>query len=662
MLIIDTFIILGVYTSLRLKEHYKNYKNKQKIVDNDSLLVILDDPKKQQHYVRVSSNAVILSLITFLYPPLRLITFAVVAYSTLPVLRRAEYSLIEERKLKSDTLSAIVSIVSLGTGVQLVAAIQTCVYHLSCQMVMRSKDLSTQALSSVFSQQSSQVWVMREQVEIQIELENLQINDIVVVKTGEIIPVDGVIIKGCASIDQQNLTGEPILAEKELADDVFAATLIISGELHIRVEKTGTDTTASQLTEILKNTTDFKTSLQLKGEYWANKSTLPLLTASLVSIPFLGLSSATTLLFGAPTNTIQVMTSMQTSNYMTLIACHSILIKDGRALESLGKVDVVLFDKTGTLTEAYPVVANIHSFSDLTENQILTYAAAAEIRLTHPIAKAIINEANNRELELPQVDEAYYKMGHGIVVQLEGQLIQVGSHRFMQKEGIKIPHEANLSAVFIAINDNVVGCIELQANTRDEVPQIIGLLRQQGIKKIIIVSGDHQQPTQDLAENLGIDDYFYEVLPQEKAAIVEQLQLQGHKVCFIGDGINDTLAMQKADVSISLSGAASIATDMAQIVFLDGNLCHLNKLFEIAKRLNSGLKNSLLFWTAYGVGNIALTIIYPLGLIRSSLLFASVFTLGLGHTLLPLAMLEPKNLRDRKRLPHLTEEENSNDL
>jgi len=659
MLVIDTLIILGVYTSLRLREHYKN---KQKTVDNDSPLVVLDNPKKQQHYTRVSSNTIILSLLTPLYPPLRLINFAVIAYSTLPILRRAEYSLIKEHKLKSDTLSAIVSIVSLGTGVQLAAAIQTCVYHLGCQMVMRSKNLSTQALSTVFTQQSSQVWIMREQVEIQIKLENLQINDIVVVKTGEMIPVDGVIIKGYASIDQQTLTGESILVEKELADDVFAATFIVSGELYIRVEKTGADTAVSQLAEILNNTTDFKMALQLKGEYWANKSTLPLITAGIIAIPFLGLSSATTLLFSAPINTIQVMTSMQTCNYMTLIACHRILIKDGRALESLAKVDVILFDKTGTLTESHPVVANIQSFSNLSEDQILTYAAAAEIRLTHPIAKAIINEAEKRELELPQIDNAYYKMGHGIVVQLEGQLIQVGSYRFMQKEGIQIPSNANLSAIFIAINGNAVGCIELQANIRDEIPQVIGLLRQQGIKKIIIVSGDHQQATQNLAEDLGIDEYFYEVLPQEKAAIVKRLQQQGHHVCFIGDGINDTLAMQKADVSISLSGAASIATDMAQVVFLDGNLCHLNKLFEIAKQLNSGLKNSLLFWTAYGVGNIALTILYPLGLMKSSLLFASFFTLGLGHATLPFALLEPKNLRDRKRLLHSTTEEKSKTL
>jgi len=653
MLVIDTLIILGFYTGYRLIEHHKN---KKKIVDDVSLMV-LDDPKKQQHYVRVSSNAIILSLLTSFYPPLRLINFAIITYSTLPILRRAENSLINEHKLNNDTLSAIVSIVSLGIGVQLVAAIQTCVYHFGCQMVSSSKDLSNQALSAIFNEQSTQVWIIREQVEIQIKLEDLQINDIIVVKTGEIIPIDGVIIKGYASIDQQTLTGESNPAEKELADDVFAATLIISGELYIRVEKTGTDTVVSQLAEILNNTTDFKTSLQLKGEYWANKSTLPLLGASVLSIPFLGLSSATSLLFSAPTNTIQVMTSMQTCNYMTLIACHSILIKDGRALESLGKVDVVLFDKTGTLTEADPVVAHIQSFSDLTENEVLAYAAAAEIRLTHPIAKAIINEAEKRGLEWPQVDKAYYKMGHGIVVQLEGELIQVGSHRFMQKEGIKIPNEANLSAIFIAINNHLVGCIELQANIRDEIPQAIGLLRQQGIKRIIIISGDHQQPTQDLAESLGIDEYFYETLPEEKATIVERLQQQGHHVCFIGDGINDTLAMQKANVSISLSGAASIATDMAQIVFLDGNLCHLNKLFEIAKRLNSGLKNSILFWSVFGVGNIALTLFYPLGLMRSSLLFASFFTLGLGHATLPFTLLEPKNLRDRKRLLHLTEDE-----
>jgi len=340
---------------------------------------------------------------------------------------------------------------------------------------------------------------------------------------------------------------------------------------------------------------------------------------------------------------------------MTLISSHSILIKDGRALEALNNIDIVIFDKTGTLTEEQPKISAIQSFADLSENDILTYAATAEIRLSHPIAKAIIKEAEKRGLEFSQTDKANYKMGHGITVEIENCLIQVGSNRFMKNEAIKIPTDANQAAIFIAINGKAEGCIELAANIRAEIPKTIAALRKQGIKKVIIVSGDHLQPTQALAERLEMDDYFYEVLPQEKAHIVKQLQAQGHKVCFVGDGINDALAMQQANVSISLAGASTIATDMAQVVFMDGDLVHLSKLFELAKKLNNSTENYLFFWTGYGIGNIAFAIFNPIGLINSSLLFGSTFTLGLFHATQPLTQITKKDTNKQKVLPLMLE-------
>ena len=288
MLIIDSIIVLAVYAGSRLKERYKN---KQKNGEKISALEVLDNPEKQQHYVNTGSTAIVLSSLSYVYPPLRLASFALITYNTLPILRRAEHSLVEQHQLKNDTLSAFVSILSLGLGAQLAAAIQTGVYHLGRQMVDRSKDLSTEVLSSVFSQQSTQVWVLREQVEVQIHTEELQIDDIVAVKTGEMIPVDGVVVKGNAAVDQQALTGESIPVEKQLGDEVFTATLLISGNIYIRVEKTGAETTAAQLTKILTNTSHFKTSLQLKGEYWANACSLPLMAGSFLSAPFIGITT-----------------------------------------------------------------------------------------------------------------------------------------------------------------------------------------------------------------------------------------------------------------------------------------------------------------------------------------------------------------------------------
>jgi Cu2+-exporting ATPase len=256
------------------------------------------------------------------------------------------------------------------------------------------------------------------------------------------------------------------------------------------------------------------------------------------------------------------------------------------------------------LTQEEPEVGRIIVCNHYLEEELLTYAAAAERKLTHPIAKAILNKAQEFQLTLPEIEYPNYQMGYGIKVTIEHKIIQVGSLRFMDLEGIAIPKiieeemaysfNQGHSLVMVAIDHQLCGAIEIQPSIRPEIKDMIGGLRQRGLKHLAIVSGDHQYPTQKLAEELGMDSYFYEVLPENKASIVEDLQKQGHSVCFIGDGINDAIAMKKAQVSISLLGATSVATDLAQIVLMDENLSHLCQLFDIAYNLKNQLRNGLI--------------------------------------------------------------------
>ncbi|HIE02418.1 MAG TPA: HAD family hydrolase, partial [Thiotrichaceae bacterium] len=290
---------------------------------------------------------------------------------------------------------------------------------------------------------------------------------------------------------------------------------------------------------------------------------------------------------------------------------------------------------------------------EIGEDEILSYAAAAEQRLTHPIARAIVKKADERHLNLPDISDANYKIGYGVTVSFNNLIIKVGSARFMTLEGIALSsrieeairdsQEKGDSLVMVAINDQIKGAIEMQSQVRPEVEQIITGLRQRGIQQIAIVSGDHKQPTQKLAETLGMDNYFYEVLPQDKASLVEQLQKAGHKVCFVGDGINDAIAMKKANVSISLRGASSIATDMAQVVLMDGTLSRLCDIFDISKQLNTNLEHSLLFWAGYGVFNLTAASLLRFGILKSTLVLGIVFGLGIGHAMLPLRQLEQEN-------------------
>jgi Cu2+-exporting ATPase len=195
----------------------------------------------------------------------------------------------------------------------------------------------------------------------------------------------------------------------------------------------------------------------------------------------------------------------------------------------------------------------------------------------------------------------------------------------------------------VAVNHQIKGAIEIQPQVRPEVKQIISQLRQHGIQHISIVSGDTKPPTQKLAETLGMDNYFYEVLPQDKAALVEKLQKAGRRVCFVGDGINDAIAMKKANVSISLRGATSIATDVAQVVLMDGSLSHLYDIFDISTKLNTRLQHSLLFWAGYGIINLTTALLLPkAGVLTSTLFYGTAFGIGMGHAMYPLRQLEYK--------------------
>jgi P-type E1-E2 ATPase len=304
-------------------------------------------------------------------------------------------------------------------------------------------------------------------------------------------------------------------------------------------------------------------------------------------------------------------------------AQNGILIKDGRALEQMNKVNTILFDKTGTLTRERPEVGRIIACNGHSEECLIQWAAAAEQKFSHPIACAIQEKFKSMNLPLPATDQSTYHVGFGIKVCIEERLVKVGSARFMKMEGIDIPaavekevgliHDRGHSLIMVGVDNKLAGVIELQSSQRAEVEDIIKGLRERGIDHLAIISGDHDRPTRNLAEKLGMDRYFAEVLPQDKARYVELLQSERRTVCFVGDGINDAIALKKANVSISLRGASSLATDTAQIVFMEESLSKLCSLVDISWELERNIKTS-----------------WKLIVIPNSLCVAGVFTLGFG--------------------------------
>ena len=290
-----------------------------------------------------------------------------------------------------------------------------------------------------------------------------------------------------------------------------------------------------------------------------DKTVLPTLLIGACLLPMWGVLPATAFLYSHPQYKTTVARSVAVLSSLNLASQKGILIKDGRTLELLNQIDTVVFDKTGTLTKEQPQVAAIHrpkgfhTSHGASQAEVLRLAAAAEYKQSHPIAKAILEEASSYQLELPNISESEYKVGYGISVTLNEQVIRVGSARFMEMEELTMTpemrqiearcHRDGHTLVLVGRDNQVVGGIELHATVRPEAQAVIRGLRERGMKELYIISGDHEGPTKKLAQELGIDHYFAETLPEQKADLIDQLQQEGKSVCYIGDGINDSIAL-----------------------------------------------------------------------------------------------------------------------
>jgi Cu2+-exporting ATPase len=343
---------------------------------------------------------------------------------------------------------------------------------------------------------------------------------------------------------------------------------------------------------------------------------------------------------------IRILAPIAMLNYLNLASREGILVKDGRALELLRQVDTVVFDKTGTLTEDLPHVGAIHVCAAHSELELLRYAATAEHRQEHPIARAILGEARRRGVAQLQVEDSAHQVGHGIRVAIADHTILVGSPRFMTLQEIPIPphlqelaagcHEQGHTLVMVAVDGALAGALELRSTLRPEAAAIVRELRARHVGAIHIISGDSEGTTRRLAEELGVDRYFANTLPEEKAAIIDRLQSEGRRVCYVGDGINDSIALRRAHVSVSLRGASTIATDVATVVLVDESLGRLGRLFDIAAEFERTLDQSLTSTVIPGLISMSGVLFLGWGIFTTIAINQVGFALGFASSVLPL--------------------------
>lgn len=559
----------------------------------------------------------------FAVPALMPVAAGLFAYTAIPCFKGAYDVVVNERRLGVDVLDSIVVVGCLATLQIFPGAVLAWCLSFGRLLVKRTEDNSKKMLLNAFGKQPRTVWLVKDGVEIEVSLDKVERNDIVAVHTGDMVPVDGHIVEGMAMIDQHALTGESTPAEKGVGDRVYASTILVAGKIFVSVEQAGSETASAKISQILNDTAGYKLTSQNKGERLADMAVIPTLAIGGLAFAVMGPFGAVAVLNSDLGTGIRMAAPLAMLSSLALCAQKGILVKDGRALELMNEIDTVLFDKTGTLTRERPEVGEIVAANGHKAQDVLLYAAAAERKFHHPIALAILHKAEEMGLDLPATDDTQYQVGYGIRVGVNGHVIRVGSRRYMEMEGIAIPAEVDRkleavhadgdTMVMVGIDDQLGGALELRAALRPEVKDIIQGLRQRGIKHLAIISGDHEAPTKKLAEELGMDRYFAQVLPADKADYVKKLQAEGRKVCFVGDGINDSIALKEANVSISLRGATSIATDTAHIVFMEQGLGKLCELRDIARALDRNIARS---WGMIIVPNV--------------ICVAGVFTLGFG--------------------------------
>lgn len=560
----------------------------------------------RSRYLIVGSTGVLgLSVVAqFAFPVLIPASLIAIGYISSEIYKEASVAIFKEKAIKVDILDATVITLCIGFGQIAAAGFMVWVLDIADFLLNKTRNRSKKYITDIFGLHSNKAWLLVNNQEVEVEIINLQQGDIIVVNTGEQVPIDGVITHGMAMIDQHSLTGEASPVEKHVGDEAFATTVLVAGKVHVEVRKTGHGTLAAQIVKIINEASEFKVNLQSKGEKIADDMVLPTLGLGTVGFFTAGSNGMLAIINADYGTGIRVAAPIALLGALGRAAKHGVLIKDSRAFEILHNIDVVLFDKTGTLTHEVPTVLNIVSADKArySEESLLRYTATAEQKFSHPIAKAILHKAEELNLPLVPHDESKYLVGFGIEVYVEQQQVKVGSARYMEQENILLTEciedalnasrERGNSAILVAINDEISGLIELQATVRPEAVKIMNLLRTQGIDEIVLISGDHEAPTCELAKQLHIDRYFSGVLPHEKADYVKLLQSEGKKVMMVGDGINDSAALSLADIAISLQGASTLAIDVADIVFMDGNLEKFDYLFQITDTLHKNVDRS----------------------------------------------------------------------
>ena len=472
-------------------------------------------------------------------------------------------------------------------------------------------------LARTMSLNVGKVWLKKDEQEILVESGEIQPGDEVVVRMGTVIPFDGTVTDGEAMVNQASLTGESVPVCKKPDSVAYAGTVVEEGEITIRVKTVGGSSRYDKIVTMIEESEKLKSSLEGKAEHLADKL-----------VPYtLGGTALTYLLTRNATKALAILMvdfscALKLAMPISVLSAireagtHKVTVKGGKYLEAIAEADTIVFDKTGTLTKAKPTVVDVVSFEENNPDEMLRIAACMEEHFPHSMAKAVVSAARKKQLAHEEMhSKVEYIVAHGISTTIEDHKAVIGSYHFVfEDEKCVIPEDGQAkfdnipeeySHLYLAIDGRLAAVICIEDPLREEAKASVDALRAAGISKIVMMTGDSERTAAAIARRVGVDEYYSEVLPEDKANFIEKEKAAGRKVIMVGDGINDSPALSAANVGIAISDGAEIAREIADITVGADDLQELVVLKEISNALMKRIRRNYRFIVTFNAGLIA---------------------------------------------------------
>ncbi len=530
--------------------------------------------------------------------------------ASLPIIIKAFQAL----RMKAFSIELLVTIAVIGAlyiGEYIESSVVSFLFLFGAYLEARTLEKTRSSLKALIDMAPQEATVIREGKSSTIPVGEVVEGERVLIKSGGKVPVDGQVLSGKATLNEAAITGESVPASKKVGDKVFSGTIVDNGYIEIVAEKVGDDTTFAKIIELVEEAQESKSKTEKFLDKFSNIYTPAVVVLSIIvylitgnlhlAITFLVVACPGALVIGAPVSNVAGIGNG---------AKKGVLIKGGQVIDSLAKVDTIVFDKTGTLTKGKPEVSDIKIFNNVDENELLRLVAEAETISEHHLGQTIVKEAKARKLKLNSnvVDGEVIK-GCGIRAKVEGQLLAIGNGKLMNVENVSIPQEvlqyaisrekAGNTAIFVAVDGKIAGVFSIADQIREDAGEALTTMRKNGIKKMIMLTGDNKHTAQLVSHSLGLDEFHAELLPEDKVDFVKKLKAEGHIVAMAGDGINDAPAIATADIGLAMGeGGTDISMETADLVLMADKLMQFAHAHSLSKATVRNMKQNTFFAVA----------------------------------------------------------------